>query len=71
MALRERGAGTGLQVVLERNGALFVGKLHHDVDLPRLSGGRVWTTPSIVRRQSRIHIRGHASVVTRGVTHAA
>lgn len=30
MAFRERAAGPGLQVLLEPNGRLFRGELHHD-----------------------------------------
>jgi DNA invertase Pin-like site-specific DNA recombinase len=71
MALRERAARTGLQVVLESDGAPFVRELHQHIDLPRLAIGRVRTTSRIVRGQSRIQIRGHASVVTRRVADAA
>jgi hypothetical protein len=53
---RELAAGTGFQIAFERDRAAFVSKMDEDVEFPRPAVGCMWTLPSVVGGQSRIHI---------------
>jgi hypothetical protein len=59
MSLRERHAGTGLQILLESDSPFFVGELDDDVNLPRAAADRVRHVPALcsVRRAPTVDVR--------------
>lgn len=63
MPLRERASRAGLEVLLERQGPSFVGKLDYDVNTPRSTARRVWGPTVVVIRKPSRNIRGHTGVV--------
>lgn len=56
MTLRKRAARAGFEISLESQCASLVGELDEEIKLPGPTIGRMWTFPSVVRRQSRIDI---------------
>jgi hypothetical protein len=65
MPLRERAAGSRLQVSLERDRSRLVGELHDDVDTPGSSIRGVPAAAVIMIEQSRRKVRRHSRVVPR------
>ena len=71
MPLRERVAGTGLQVPLEAHRQLLGPELDAHVDEPRSSKGPSTILPGVVRGQARRGIGGDADVAPVRVRDAA
>lgn len=69
MALRKSAAGSGLQVLLERNGTVSVGEFNSDVDTPWCAASCVSAAPVVVSPESCADVGRQPGVVTgrRGV----
>lgn len=65
MPTGERDAGTGLQVLLERDGAPLVRKLDHGVDAPRSMLDGMSRAPGVVRIEAPSEIGRQSGVVPR------
>ena len=71
MSLRERHAGTGLQILLECDSPFFVGELDDDVNLPRPATRRVRAAPGVMRGKARGEMRSQSCVVTAWISSAS
>lgn len=63
MTLRERTPGSGLQVLLERDGVLLVGKLDSDVQLPGTVLSRVGAHPSVMVSEPGYDVASRPDVI--------
>ena len=70
MALRERAAGTGLEVALERDGSLLVRKLNDDVELPWTVARSVRAAAGVVVGEARGDVVGETDVIVSSGTGA-